>query len=188
MVKSLIRWVEHAASRYRWEICINSVSKKSSKIPLGRSLDRWEMNIIMDFNTFMAEHLYLGKKHMKTWCYFQQTWECDIVMSPLRVEKHIALTTHTFCFPLKFFLRCCNTLLHTDHHYGRNLSLWSFIIMTSQTFWGSTYFGGMGQSAARYKINHRIKKSAYLSTSICVSWMPVMKPRMFYSGTVTSLE
>lgn len=35
-------------------------------IPLGRSLDRWEMNIIMDFNTFMAEHLYSGKKLMKT--------------------------------------------------------------------------------------------------------------------------
>jgi len=157
-------------------------------IPLGRSLDRWEMNIIMDFNTFMAEHLYSGKKLMKTWCYFQQIWECDIVMSPLGVEKHTALTTHTFCFPLKLFLRCCNTLLHTDQHCGRNLNLWSFIIMTSQTFWGSTCFGGMGQSAARYKINHRIKKFESSSTLISVSWMPVMKSRMFYSGTVPSLE
>jgi hypothetical protein len=175
-----MRWVEHAASRYRWEICINSVSKKRSKmIPLGRSLDRREMNIIMDFNTFMAAHLYLGKKHMKTWCYFQQTWECDIVMSPLGVEKHTALTTHTFCFPLKFFVRCCNILLHTNQHCGRNVNLWSFIIITSQTFWRSTYLGGMGQSAAMYKINHRIRKFASLSTPISVSCMPVMKPRMF---------
>jgi len=158
------------------------------KLQDDRSMDRWEINIIMDFNTFMAEHLYLGKKHMKTWCYFQQTWVCDIVMSPIGVEKHTALTTHTFCFTLKLFLRCCNTLLHTDQHCGRNLNMWSFIIMTSQTFWGSTYFGGMGQSAARYKINHRIKKCASLSTSISVSWMPVTKPRMFYSGTVPSLE
>jgi len=60
------------------------------------------MNIIMDFNTFMAQHLYSGKKHMKTWCYFQQTWECDVVISALGVEQHTALTTHTFCFPMKF--------------------------------------------------------------------------------------
>lgn len=46
----------------------------------------------------------------------------------------------------------------------------------------------MCQSAARYKVNHRIKKFASSSTETGASWMPVMKPRMFYSATVLSLE
>jgi len=86
----------------------------------------------MDFNTFMAEHI-----QERNICKLDVTFsklESIILLSASGVKKHTALTTHTFYFSLKLFLRCCNTLLHTDQHCDRNLNLWSFIIMASQTF------------------------------------------------------